>query len=61
MLVHGAFTDGSSYGPVIERLQRRGFRVTAVQNPLTSLSADVRATEHVLDRQDGPTLLLGHS
>lgn len=61
MLVHGAFTDGSSYGPVIERLQQRGFKVTAVQNPLTSLSADVRATERVLDRQDGPTLLLGHS
>ena len=55
------FTDGSSYGPVIERLQQRGFRVTAVQNPLTSLSADVRATERVLDRQDGPTLLVGHS
>ena len=61
MLVHGAFTDASSYGPVIERLQQRGFRVTAVQNPLTSLAADVQTTERVLDRQDGPTLLVGHS
>ena len=61
VLVHGAFTDASSYGPVIERLQKRGFKVTAVQNPLTSLAADVQATEHALDRQDGPTLLVGHS
>jgi pimeloyl-ACP methyl ester carboxylesterase len=61
VLVHGAFADGSSWNEVIRLLQARGFNVTAVQQPLTSLDADVAITRHVLDLQDGPTLLVGHS
>lgn len=61
VLVHGAFADGSSYHKVIERLQKKGYRVTAVQNPLTSLDADVSAVKQVLDRQDGDVVLVGHS
>lgn len=61
VLVHGAFTDGSSWLPVIERLQRKGYHVTAVQNPLTSLSDDVAATRRVLERQKGGVILVGHS
>ncbi|WP_415751189.1 alpha/beta fold hydrolase [Burkholderia cenocepacia] len=61
VLVHGAFADGSSWSPVIVRLQRMGYRVTAVQNPLTSLADDVAATERVLHRQTGDVLLVGHS
>lgn len=48
-------------GGVYERLTARGYRVTIVQNPLTSLAEDVAATRRVLDRQDGPTILVGHS
>ncbi|MEM5327950.1 alpha/beta hydrolase [Paraburkholderia sp. JHI2823] len=61
VLVHGAFADGSSWSPVIVRLQRMGYHVTAVQNPLTSLADDVAATESVLRRQSGDVLLVGHS
>lgn len=61
VLVHGAFADGSGWRGVHERLTARGYRVTIVQNPLTSLEDDVAATNRVLDRQDGPTILVGHS
>ena len=61
VLVHGAFADGSSWFKVIELLQQRGFHVTAVQNPLTSLAADVDATLRVIERQPGNVLLVGHS
>lgn len=61
VLVHGAFADGSSWSQVIKRLQRKGYRVSAVQNPLTSLADDVAATRRVLARQPGPVLLVGHS
>lgn len=61
VLVHGAFADGSSWSPVITRLQAMGYRVTAVQNPLTSLADDVAATIKVLQRQTGKVLLVGHS
>lgn len=61
VLVHGAFADGSSWGPVIERLQAAGYTVTAVQLPLTALAADVERTRAVLASQTGPTLLVGHS
>lgn len=61
VLVHGAFADGSSWASVIERLQARGYHVTAVQNPLTSLADDVAATNRVLRRQTGDVLLVGHS
>src|SRR6478672_3006704 len=61
VLVHGAFADGSGWRGVHDRLSDRGYRVTIVQNPLTSLEDDVAATTRVLDRQDGPTILVGHS
>lgn len=61
VLVHGAWADGSCWIEVIPRLQAAGFRVTAVQNPLTSLAADAAATSRALDLQDGPTVLVGHS
>lgn len=61
VLVHGAFADGSSWSGVIGALQHQGYRVTAVQNPLTSLADDVAATRRVLERQRGDVLLVGHS
>ena len=61
VLVHGAWADGSCWGPVIGRLQAAGFNVTAVQNPLTSLADDVAATRRALNLQDGPVVLVGHS
>ncbi|RJF76705.1 alpha/beta fold hydrolase [Rhodopseudomonas palustris] len=61
VLVHGLFADGSSWSEVIPRLQARGLNVTSVQNPLTSLPDAVAACERVLARQDGPTVLAGHS
>ncbi|KKB61015.1 alpha/beta hydrolase [Robbsia andropogonis] len=61
VLVHGAFVDGSSWSRVIALLQQRGYRVTAVQNPLSSLAADVSATRKVIERQPHKVLLVGHS
>jgi pimeloyl-ACP methyl ester carboxylesterase len=61
VLVHGAWTDGSSWSKVIPMLQKKGLRVTAVQIPLTSLAEDVAITRHVLALQTGPTILAGHS
>ena len=61
VLVHGAFADGSGWRGVYDNLTSRGYRVTIVQNPLTSFADDVAATTRVLDRQDGPTILVGHS
>jgi pimeloyl-ACP methyl ester carboxylesterase len=61
VLVHGAFADGSGWRGVYDNLTARGFTVSIVQNPLTSLADDVAATTRVLDRQDGPTILVGHS
>lgn len=61
VLVHGAFADGSGWRGVYDDLTGRGYRVTIVQNPLTSLADDVAATKRALDRQDGPTILVGHS
>jgi pimeloyl-ACP methyl ester carboxylesterase len=61
VLVHGAFADGSGWRGVYDRLTDRGYRVTIVQNPLTSFEDDVAATRRVLDLQDGPTILVGHS
>jgi pimeloyl-ACP methyl ester carboxylesterase len=61
LLVHGAFTDGSSWSKIIPRLQAAGHHVAAVQLGLAALAADVTATRLVLDKQDGPTLLVGHS
>jgi pimeloyl-ACP methyl ester carboxylesterase len=61
VLVHGLFADGSSWSEVIPRLQAVGMNVTSVQNPLTALDEAVMETQRVLDRQDGPTVLAGHS
>jgi pimeloyl-ACP methyl ester carboxylesterase len=61
VLVHGAFADGSGWRGVYEQLTARGYRVSIVQNPLTALADDVAATRRILDRQDGPTILVGHS
>ncbi|TGD82547.1 alpha/beta fold hydrolase [Hymenobacter wooponensis] len=61
VLVHGTWADGSSWAKVIPLLQAKGYHVTAVQNPLTSLTDDVAATKRALALQDGPVLLVGHS
>lgn len=61
VLVHGAFADGSGWRGVYDDLTARGYHVSIVQNPLTSLADDVKATQRVLDRQDGPAILVGHS
>jgi pimeloyl-ACP methyl ester carboxylesterase len=61
VLVHGLFADGSSWAEVIARLQSAGLNVTSVQNPLTTLPEAVSCAQRVLDRQDGPTVLAGHS
>ncbi|UDF05234.1 alpha/beta fold hydrolase [Asticcacaulis sp. AND118] len=61
VLVHGAFADGTGWRGVYDRLTQQGYRVTIVQNPLTSLEDDVAATRRALAQQDGPTILVGHS
>lgn len=61
VLVHGAWADGSSWSKVIPRLQAAGLRVTSVQNSLSSLAAAGADVQRVLDAQDGPTVLVGHS
>jgi pimeloyl-ACP methyl ester carboxylesterase len=61
VLVHGLFADGSCWSKVIARLQAAGLNATAVQNPLTTLPDAVAAAKRVLARQDGPTVLVGHS
>jgi len=61
VLVHGAFADGSGWRGVYDKLTAQGHRVTIVQIPLTSLEDDVAATTRVLELQDGPTILVGHS
>jgi pimeloyl-ACP methyl ester carboxylesterase len=61
VLIHGAFADGAGWKGVYEILTRKGYNVTIVQNPLSSLENDVEATNLALDKQDGPTILVGHS
>jgi pimeloyl-ACP methyl ester carboxylesterase len=61
VLVHGAFVDGSGWRGVYDRLRADGLNVVVVQNPTSSLEADVAATRRVLDRLDGPAILVGHS
>ena len=61
VLVHGAFADGSSWARVIPLLERDGYTVTAVQNTLTSLAADVETTKRLIDAQPGPVVVVGHS
>lgn len=61
VLVHGAFADGSGWQPVYERLVAKGYKVSVVQEPETSLAADIEATRRVIAQQDGPVVLVGHS
>ena len=61
VIVHGAFVDGSGWRAVHDILEKDGYRVSIVQEPLTGLADDVAATQRVLDLQDGPVVLVGHS
>jgi pimeloyl-ACP methyl ester carboxylesterase len=61
VLVHGGFVDGSGWQGVYDALTQDGYRVSIVQNPTVSLEGDVVATNRVLDSQDGPVVLVGHS
>src|SRR6202167_975970 len=61
VLVHGAFVDQTSWKPVADILTKKGYNVTLVENPLTSLAADVDAAKQALAKQDGRTVLVGHS
>src|SRR5690349_12229824 len=61
VLIHGAWAEGSCWSGVIERLQADGYHVTAPQFPLTALADDVARLRQVLDLQDGPTIVAGHS
>lgn len=61
VLVHGAWADGSSWAKIVPLLQAKGFHVACVQNPLTSIADDVAATNRIINAQDGPVLLVGHS
>jgi len=61
VLVHGGFVDGSGWEDVHNILTRDGHHVSIVQNPTLSLADDVIATRRVIDAQDGPVILVGHS
>jgi len=61
VLIHGAWADGSCWSGVIQRLQAGGYHVTAPQFPLTALADDVARLRQVLDLQDGPAIVAGHS
>jgi pimeloyl-ACP methyl ester carboxylesterase len=61
VLVHGAFADGAGWRGVYNELTARGYAVAIVQNPLTSFQDDVAAVRRVLNRQNGPVVLVGHS
>jgi pimeloyl-ACP methyl ester carboxylesterase len=60
VLVHGAYVDGSSWRAIHDQLWIRGYKVTVVQQPNTSLAEDVAATREAIDSQDGPVVLVGH-
>src|SRR5258708_9970557 len=61
VIVHGALVDASGWRAVHDILVRDGFRVTIVQEPLTGLAEDIEATKRVIDQQNGPVVLVGHS
>ena len=61
VLVHGGFVDGSGWQPVYALLRKNGYDVSIVQNPTLSHEGDVAATNRVIDAQDGPVVLVGHS
>lgn len=61
VLVHGAFVGGAGWRPVYDLLKHDGYKVTLVQEPLTSFAEDVTATRRIIDQQNGPVILVGHS
>jgi pimeloyl-ACP methyl ester carboxylesterase len=61
VLVHGAFVDGSGWKPVYDILVKKGYHVNVVQQPLTSFEGDVAAVKRILNMQNGPCILVGHS
>src|SRR6476469_9462887 len=61
VLVHGGFVDGSGWESVYNLLKKDDYNVAIVQNPTISLAGDVAATRLVIDEQDGPVILVGHS
>ena len=61
VLVHGAFADAAGWSGIIDRLQKRGYNVVAVENTLTGLPADVVTTKRLVDAQPGDVVLVGHS
>lgn len=61
VLVHGGFVDGSGWQQVYSLLKQDGYKVSIVQNPTLSLEGDVAATRQIIDAQDGPVILVGHS
>ena len=61
VLVHGGFVDGSGWQGVYDLLTRDGYRVAVVQNPTLTLADDAAATRRIIDRLDGPVVLVGHS
>jgi len=61
VLVHGAFADASGWGDVIRALQKKGYDVTAVENPLSSYADDVATTKRLIDAQNRPTVVVAHS
>jgi pimeloyl-ACP methyl ester carboxylesterase len=61
VLVHGGFVDGSGWRPVYDLLTKDGYRVAVVQNPTLSLAGDAAAAKLIIDAQDGPVVLVGHS
>jgi pimeloyl-ACP methyl ester carboxylesterase len=61
VLVHVAWADGSSWSKVLPLLQAKGLHAVAVQNPLSSIAGDVASTNRLINAQDRPVLLVGHS
>jgi len=61
VLVHGAFVDGSGWKGAYDILVSKGFHVSVVEQPLTSFEGDIAAVNRVIDAQDGPCILVGHS
>ena len=61
VLVHGGFVDGSGWQGVYDLLKQDGYHVGVVQNPTLSLEGDVAGTREIIDEQDGPVVLVGHS
>src|SRR5436190_10183399 len=61
VLVHGAFVDGSGWQGVYDMLTKKGYTVTVTQQPLTSFEGDVAAVKRIIDQQNGPCILVGHS